>query len=85
MIKKQHMTKIISSYSKLSISSNVLQGKKMFIQLIANIWDPFNQHGLTSIPAWISYHPYCKVWDAITYPFPNFNGALYTTLYCECG
>ena len=27
------------------------------------------------IPAWISNHIYYKVWDVITYPFPNFNGA----------
>ena len=27
------------------------------------------------IPAWISNHMTNKVWDEITYPFPNFNGA----------
>ena len=27
------------------------------------------------IPAWISYHMLRKVWDEITYPFLNFNGA----------
>ena len=32
-------------------------------------------HGLILIPAWISNHMPCKVWDEITYPFPNFNGA----------
>ena len=26
------------------------------------------------IPAWISNYVHCKVWDEITYPFPNFNG-----------
>ena len=26
------------------------------------------------IPAWISNHMPNKVWDKITYPFPNFNG-----------
>ena len=35
---------------------------------------PFYQHGLTLIPAWISNHMPCKVWDEITYPFLNFNG-----------
>ena len=30
---------------------------------------------LTLIPAWISHHMFSKVWDEITYPFPNFNGA----------
>ena len=37
--------------------------------------DPFYQHGLTLIPTWISNHIPSKVWDGITYPFPNFNGA----------
>ena len=27
------------------------------------------------IPAWISNHMPSKVWDEITYPFLNFNGA----------
>ena len=31
-------------------------------------------HGLTLIPAWISNHMLSKVWDEITYPYPNFNG-----------
>ena len=29
----------------------------------------------TLIPAWISNYIHCNVWDEITYPFPNFNGA----------
>ena len=85
MIKKQSMKRVISSYSYLPISGNVLHGKEVFIQLLSNARGPFNQHDLTSTTAWISYHPYCKVWDEITYPFPNFNGAFYPTLYCECG
>ena len=36
---------------------------------------PFYLHGLTLIPAWISNHMPSKVWDEITYPFLNFNGA----------
>ena len=31
-------------------------------------------HGLTLIPVWISNHMPSKMWDEITYPFPNFNG-----------
>ena len=38
------------------------------------LWIPFHKHGLTLIPAWISDHMPSKVWDEITYPFPNFNG-----------
>ena len=30
---------------------------------------------LTLIPAWIRNHMPGKVWDEITYPFLNFNGA----------
>ena len=35
----------------------------------------FYSHGLTLIPTWISNHIPRKVWNEITYPFPNFNGA----------
>ena len=38
-------------------------------------WAPFYYHGLTSIPAWISNYTHYNVWDEITYPFLNFNGA----------
>ena len=27
-----------------------------------------------AIPAWLSNHMLSKVWDEVTYPFPNFNG-----------
>ena len=30
---------------------------------------------LTLIPVWICNHTHYKVWDEITYPFLNFNGA----------
>ena len=36
---------------------------------------PFYYHGLTLIPAWISNYIHYKLWDEITYPFLNFNGA----------
>ena len=38
-------------------------------------YGPFYKHGLTLIPAWIGNHMHYKVWDEITYPFLNFNGA----------
>ena len=50
------------------VVSNVLMNCPDFF------WGPFYKHGLTSIPAWISNHIHHKVWDEITYPFPNFNG-----------
>ena len=34
---------------------------------------PFNLHGLTLIPEWISNHMLSKMWDEITYPFLNFS------------
>ena len=37
-------------------------------------WGPFCYHGLTLIPAWMTNYTHYKVWDEITYPFPNFNG-----------
>ena len=36
---------------------------------------PFYLHGITLIPTWISNYIHCKVWDEITKPFLNFNGA----------
>ena len=35
----------------------------------------FYQHGSTLTPAWISNHIHYKMWDEITYPFPNFNSS----------
>ena len=40
------------------------------------IWGPCYWHGLTWIPAWISNYIRYNVRDEITYPFPNFNGAV---------
>ena len=36
---------------------------------------PFYLHGLTLISAWIRHYTHYNVWDEITYPFLNFNGA----------
>ena len=33
-----------------------------------------SQAGIFLIPAWISNHMSCNVWDEITYPFLNLNG-----------
>ena len=37
---------------------------------------PFYYHWLTLISAWISNYTHYNVWDEITYPFLNFNGAI---------
>ena len=42
---------------------------------VPNWCDLFYKHRLTLIPAWINNHINYKVWDKITYPFPNFKGA----------
>ena len=39
----------------------------------AILHDP--NHGLALIQAWISNYIHYKVWDEITHPFLNFNGA----------
>ena len=36
--------------------------------------NPFDQHGFTLIPAWISYYIHYNVRDNIDNPFINFNG-----------
>ena len=36
---------------------------------------PTDWHGLTLISAWISNYTHYKMWDEITYPFLNVNGA----------
>ena len=37
-------------------------------------WGLFYLHALTVIPAWVSNHIQCKMWDEITYPLPCVNG-----------
>ena len=44
-------------------------------QLLSEPSGPFYLHGLTLIPAWISNYTHYNVWEEITYPFLNFNGA----------
>ena len=55
------------SWSFFIVSSNTLFSKQSRA--------PFYWHGLTLIPTWISNYIHYKVWDEITYPFLNFNGA----------
>ena len=38
-------------------------------------WHASYLHGLILIPAWISNYIDYKLWDDITYPFPNFTCA----------
>ena len=45
----------------------------MIVNGISLTSNPLHQHGVTWIPAWISDYIHYKVWDEITYSFPNFN------------
>ena len=54
----------------LYVSVDSLLPKAPFYYQGAIYW-----HGLTLIPAWISNYIHYNVWDEITYPFLNFNGA----------
>ena len=47
-------------------------------ELMALLWVFLTEHTVYAIrrfEAWISNHIHYKVWDEITYPFLNFNGA----------
>ena len=50
-------------------------GTSMFGSFDRTSSSPFYYHGLTSIPSCITNRMPSKVWDEITYPFLNFNGA----------
>ena len=43
------------------------------LKILCNTWGPFFSDGSTLIPAWKSNHIHYKVWEEITYPFPNFS------------
>ena len=49
----------------------------IWMLFMGNSWP----HGLTFISAWMSNYIHYKMWDEITYPFPNFNGATFAV--CE--
>ena len=57
------------TYSYLMCTEEVCLSKIDSIEA-TSIW--FDQYGLTT---WITNHMPGKVWDELTYPFPNFNGA----------
>ena len=48
---------------------------KLTISQREDTWGLIYKQGLTFIPAWRSNHMPGKVWDEITYPFLNVNGA----------
>ena len=54
---------------------SLLFGLMIQSMLLLNLWYRFIQHGLNFVPAWISKCIHYKVWDEITYSFPNFNSS----------
>ena len=56
-------------------TSAVLLPQCTSLSIHSTCWGPFYSHGLTLIPVWISNYIHYKVWDEITYPFLNLNGA----------
>ena len=54
----------------------------LLILWLYNISGPFYYHGITLIPSWISNYIHHKVWDEITYPFPNFKCATIEVWEC---
>ena len=54
-------------------ASNVFTVPRRWCDVV--ISGPFDRYGLPLIPAGISNYIHYKMWDEITYLFPNFNGA----------
>ena len=50
-------------------------GHHSSLKYICMICGPLYQHRLTLIRTWMSNYMSAKMWDEITYPFPNLNGA----------
>ena len=74
--------KIISLYNHIhflailyptSLANLVVEGELGIVTRL--YWLVLQLVQLTSIPAWISNYIHFKMWDEITYPFPNFNCA----------
>ena len=58
---------------KKSLSDEAISAKRQHEKPHDTTWGSFYYHELTLIPAWISNHMPSKVYEEITYPFPNFN------------
>ena len=60
------------SRHKHTVGSPITQGATLGPGLLINTWRPLL---LTLISARISNYTHYKMWDEITHPYPNFNGA----------
>ena len=61
----------ILSASNLRVSHSVGKRSLMWVCLLS----VFTEQPGSLLPAWMSDYIRYNVWDGITYPFPNFNGA----------
>ena len=62
----------VCSWNFASISpAPALDNGKHHIKVITHL-NPFNKHKLRLILAWINSQMPCKVWDRVSYSFPNF-------------
>ena len=67
------MVKCVNSLKKLLWAWKIFTGVSIRPQLFFTL-GPFHQYGLTLFQGWGVYHMPSKVWDKISYPFPNSNG-----------
>ena len=83
MIRKTHTPTLSPSKH----SANLIWGMTSSMPKWVGVQRPFYWHGITLVLSWVSNRMPNEVWDEITYPFPNFNGASYfiIKLYNECG
>ena len=83
--KKMHLKMSSGKWRPFCLGLNVL--KKLHLKMLSTKWwffcsglmvlvpwGPFHYHRLPLVLVWISNNIHYKVWDEITYPFPNFNG-----------
>ena len=66
-----HYCSFASNSTGQSVSENL---NRTAIDYYSSPVAPFTNMVLTLIPAWISNHMSCNVWEEITYPFLTFNG-----------
>ena len=58
-----------------SVMKHQLQMCRSASSVFGGYLGPFPWHGSTLILAWMNNYSHHKVWDEITYPVPNINGA----------
>ena len=64
-----HLTKMLSVCQHFSFSATVLE----YMKAICMFYGIYSTS--EAVPAWMNNYIHYKMWDEITYSFPNFNGA----------